>query len=152
MSTLLDTNILTRLVQPDHDQHIAARDAVKTLLERGEDLAVVPQNLYEFWVVATRPANANGLGMTVQQTQSELSHIRKVFRLFLDERGILPRWEQLVVTHNVEGKTAHDVRLVAAMVRHDMTQLLTFNAGDFARFPDITVLTPQNVLQAAAGP
>jgi len=146
VSTLLDTNILTRLAQPDHAQHLAARDAVRLLLERGEDLAIVPQNLYEFWVVATRPADANGLGMTVQQAQSELSQIKRVFRLSLDQRGILPRWEQLVVDHAVQGKTAHDARLVAAMARHDTTQLLTFNAGDFARFPHITVLTPESVL------
>lgn len=149
MNTLLDTNILIRLVQPDHDQHIAARDAVRLLLERGEDLAVVPQNLYEFWVVATRPATANGLGMTIEQAQAELSQIKKVFRLFRDERGILSWWEQLVAGCTVRGKAAHDARLVAAMARHGMGQLLTFNSGDFDRFADVTVLTPEGVLLAS---
>jgi len=146
VSILLDTNILIRLAQPDHAHHITARDAVRALLEQGEELITVPQNLYEFWVVATRPTAANGLGMTVQQAQLELSQIKKLFRLFRDERGILPQWEQLVVDHSVQGKIAHDARLVAAMTRHDTTQLLTFNAGDFKRFPDITVLTPDSVL------
>jgi len=147
VSILLDTNILTRLVQPDHPHHISARDAVRILLERNEDLAIVPQNLYEFWVVATRPAGKNGLGMTVEQARSELSQIRGLFRLFRDERGILSRWEQLVFDYDVKGKIAHDAKLVAAMLRHDTTNLLTFNADDFTHFPGITVLTPENVLK-----
>jgi predicted nucleic acid-binding protein len=46
----------------------------------------------------------------------------------------------------VKGKTAHDARLVAAMRRHGVNRLLTFNASHFARFAGITVLTPEGVL------
>jgi hypothetical protein len=56
MNILLDTNILGRLAQPTHPMHAAARDAVTTLQRAGEMLRIVPQNLYEFWVIATRPS------------------------------------------------------------------------------------------------
>jgi predicted nucleic acid-binding protein len=50
---LLDTNLLTRMT-PSHDpQSAVARAAIQTLRGRGERLIVVPQNLYEFWAVAT---------------------------------------------------------------------------------------------------
>jgi len=49
-------------------------------------------------------------------------------------------------THN---QTTHDARIVAAMVVHGITQLLTFNAADFNRFSDIVVLTPAGVLNQA---
>jgi predicted nucleic acid-binding protein len=63
---LLDTNLLTRMARSRDAQSAAARAAIQTLLKRGERLIVVPQNLYEFWAVATRssgppPAGRNGL-------------------------------------------------------------------------------------------
>ncbi len=151
MSTLLDTNILARLAQPDHPKHIPARDAVKLLLTRGEEVCIVPQNLYEFWVVATRPANQNGLGMSLDQAYAECVQIKRLFTLFRDERGILTEWEQLVMRHAVTGKTGHDARLVAAMHRHGLTHLLTFNAEHFARFPGITITNPEDVIRADRG-
>ena len=149
MSTLLDTNVLTRSTQKGHVQQALARDAIQRLIHQGDEVCIVPQNLYEFWAVATRPAAENGLGMTPAQAKSELAELRQVFTLFRDERGILREWEQLVHMYDVKGKTAHDARLVAAMHRHGITHLLTFNQAHFARFPGITVLTPHAVLQAA---
>ena len=52
---LLDTNLLTRITRSHDPQSAVARAAIQTLLRRGERLIVVPQNLYEFWAVATRP-------------------------------------------------------------------------------------------------
>jgi predicted nucleic acid-binding protein len=46
----------------------------------------------------------------------------------------------------VKGKNAHDARLVAAMQRHGLTRLLTFNKPDFMRFPGINVYSPAEVL------
>jgi hypothetical protein len=60
MNVLLDTNILTRLAQHAHPMHAAARDAVAALQRAGETLRLVPQNLYEFWVVATRLGRFDG--------------------------------------------------------------------------------------------
>src|SRR3954451_11338161 len=69
---LLDTNLLTRMTRSQDPQGGVARAAIQTLLGRGERLIVVPQNLYEFWAVATRPpgpppAGSNGLGMSPTQ-------------------------------------------------------------------------------------
>jgi len=51
-----------------------------------------------------------------------------------------------VVHHRVAGKQAHDARLVAAMLVHGVTHLLTFNTNDFKRFSEIMVVNPQNVI------
>jgi predicted nucleic acid-binding protein len=149
VSTLLDTNILTRSSQENHPQFAAASQAVDLLIERGERLCIVPQNLYEFWSVATRPPGDNGLGMTVGDVQARIIRFKRVLTLLRDERGILAEWERLVGLHDVKGKTAHDARLVAAMRRHGVNRLLTFNASHFARFAGITVLTPEGVLADA---
>jgi len=145
MKILADTNIVARLAQPGHHQHSSALRAVEM---RDDDLCIAPQVVYEFWVVATRPASANGLGMTVQEVQVEIARIRRIFTLLLDERAIFQHWERTVVDHDVKGKNAHDARLVAAMHRHGLTHMITFNAADFTRFTQLSMLTPDDVVRA----
>jgi predicted nucleic acid-binding protein len=146
MRILLDTNILTRLVEPGHARHREALDATRTLGLQGHTLCIVPQNLYEFWVVATRPTSGNGLGKTAAETATELAGLKSLFTLLDDTPALYPEWERLVATHAVIGKTAHDARLVAAMLVHGITHLLTFNDADFRRYTGVTVLTPAQVL------
>jgi predicted nucleic acid-binding protein len=142
MNVLLDTNILSRMAQPGHAHHRAAIDATTALPLRGDVLCLVPQVLYEFWVVATRPTGVNGLGLSVTAMAAELSRLKTIFPLLPDTAAIFPEWERLVTAHQVSGKNAHDARLVAAMAVHRVTHLLTFNTADFSRFPGITTLDP----------
>ncbi|GAA6616251.1 hypothetical protein [Scytonema sp. NUACC26] len=44
------------------------------------------------------------------------------------------------------GNPSHDARLVAAMIAHNLTNLLTFNTSDFRRFSEITAIAPHNIL------
>jgi predicted nucleic acid-binding protein len=148
MKTLLDTNILTRMAQPGHPMQTTALNAVGILRQRGESLFLVPQNLYEFWVVATRPSSQNGLGFSLNQTQTEIQNLKSLFTLLEEIPSFFPVWEHLVTSYGVSGKQAHDTRLVAAMQVHGLDQILTFNFTDFQRFPIITVLDP-NVLIAS---
>jgi len=152
MNVLLDTNILARSAQTGHPQQQTAADAVAALRSQGAALCIVPQNLYEFWVICTRPKSANGLGKTAVEAATELANAKALFRLLDDTPAVLPAWEQLVTAHAVLGKNAHDARLVAAMLVHGVTHLLTFNDADFRRFTAITVLTPALVLAATAPP
>jgi predicted nucleic acid-binding protein len=143
---LLDTNLLTRMTRAHDPQSGVARVAIQTLLVRGERLIVVPQSLYEFWAVATRPPGAppagrNGLGMTPSQAGHWVRFFRRRFTLLHDREEISSLWQALVEAHGVTGFRAHDVRLVAAMQSYGITQLLSFNAGDFRGLP-VTVLDP----------
>ena len=145
MSVLLDTNILTRSAQPAHSMHKDALDAVGLLRIRGEELCIVPQNLIEFWAVATRPLSANGLQMATVQAKAELARIKSLFRFLADTPTIYDEWEKLVAQHAVSGKNSYDARIVAAMNVHGLKQLLTFNAADFKRYQGITVVSPAAV-------
>lgn len=88
MDYLADTNVLLRSVSPAHPAHGAAVHAVATLLTRGERVCVFPQNLIEFRNVATRPANLNGLCMTVAQTDAEVSRLESLLALLPDDPAI----------------------------------------------------------------
>ncbi len=149
MIVLADTNILARSAQVMHPQYQLAVDAVALLRSQGHSVCVVPQNLYEFWAVSTRPVANNGLGKSVAEASSELAKVKGLFTVLDDTPAILPAWEQLVAAHAVIGKNAHDARLVAAMLVHGVTHLLTFNGADFTRFTGVTVLEPAAVAPPA---
>lgn len=55
---------------------------------------------------------------------------------------MIDEWERLVAADHCHGRISHDARLVAAMNTHGITRLLTLNASDFARFPDLTLIDP----------
>jgi predicted nucleic acid-binding protein len=147
---LLDTNLLGRLTDSADPLYRAARKAVHTLLAKGERLIIVPQNLYEFWAVATRkpgvlPAGQNGLGMTPEQASQWVRFFQRRFTLLPDREELLTHWHALVKTLGIKGLRSHDARLVAAMQSYGITRLVTFNAGDFRDFA-ITLLDPASLV------
>lgn len=108
-------------------------------------MVVFPQNLIEFWAVATRPVLSNGLGFTAAQVVAEIAQIRSIFRLIPETSQIYPEWQRLVTAHNVAGKNVHDTRIAAQMLVHGIESILTFNTKDFKRFANITVLDPSGI-------
>jgi predicted nucleic acid-binding protein len=139
---LVDTNVLLRAAQKQHPQHEAALAALNGAKGRGDRLYIVPQVLYEFWVVATRPIEANGLGLTTAQSIAELHRIRRLFPLLPETPQLYSVWEQLVYEYSVLGKQAHDARLVAAMRLHGLEHILTFNTEHLARFAGLEPIRP----------
>ena len=77
MSFLVDTNVLLRSVEPLHPQHAVAVEAVSRLLGEGEPVYFTLQNIAEFWNVATRPRDKNGLGFTVERVLSEVQRMKQ---------------------------------------------------------------------------
>ena len=96
-------------------------------------------------------ASVNGLGKTPSEAANELAGIKSNFPLLSDTSAIYQEWETLVAAFSVSGKNTHDARLVAAMLVHGVTHLLTFNTGDFTRYTGVTVLDPA-VVAASATP
>lgn len=145
MSVLLDTNVLCRLVEPKHPLCNSAGEAIRALQNRGDELFVVPQVLYEFWVVVTRPENQNGLGLTAQQAALSIQLCRRFSVLLPESRGIFRIWQRLVRDYEIIGKSAHDARLAAAVIHFKLDHIVTFNDTDFRRFREISVLTPEQI-------
>lgn len=145
MSFLVDTNVLLRSAEPGHPMYAPAVNATTILLGRGEELYIAPQNLIEFWNVYTRPVERNGLGHTVAAAEVEVNRLKVIFPLLLDTPAIYGEWERLVIAHAVMGVKVHDARLVAAMLVHGVTDILTFNTDDFKRFGQITAVHPRAI-------
>jgi predicted nucleic acid-binding protein len=150
VSILIDTNVLLRRVQPSHPSHALAVESIARLLAAGEPVYFTLQNIAEFWNVATRPAEHNGLGFPAAVVLAEVANMEEDLELLPDIPPLYAEWKALVVRHGVIGVKVHDARLVAAMNVHGLRRLLTFNIGDFARY-GIEVIEPAAVL-AAPGP
>ena len=133
MIYLVDSNVLLRLVDAGHPHHAPARAAVEELQE-DHQLRVTGQNFIEFWNVATRPADKNGLGWVTAKADHVLGILEQLFPLLPDSPAIYAQWRQLVVELGVSGVKAHDARLVAAMKVNNVTHVLTFNHDDFIRY------------------
>src|SRR5208282_1790920 len=142
MAILIDTNVLLRLLQPHHPHCALVEHAVSALRTRNETLNVTPQNLMEFWAVATRPASENGLGMTVEIAARELAAFKRLFTLLPETASIFQEWERLVTTHQISGKNTHDAHIAAAMNVYGITQILSFNVQDFTRYSNISAVHP----------
>lgn len=149
MRILVDTNVILRFSDPSHAQHRVAATALELLETQGHELRLVPQVVYEYWVAGTRPLENNGLGFSPAELQQFLTDIVALLPLLRDERVVFDHWLKLAGTHDVRGKKAHDTRLAAAMLRHEVTHLLTFNGADFLRYPHVTVIDPADVAATA---
>ena len=92
--------------------------------------------------MATRPESANGLGFTSEEAIVAAREIEELFDLLPETPAVYPQWRTLVARYAVCGKQVHDTRLVAAMLVHGVTHILTLNGTDFRRFPGITIVEP----------
>jgi predicted nucleic acid-binding protein len=146
MALLLDANILCRLARSDDPQHGETRQAIEHCLQRQEELLLIPQAYREFWVVATRPRERNGLGMTPNETAEQLKAFEQFTTFTADTPAVHENWRRLVIQHQVSGKDAHDAGYIAAMQTHSIQRILTFDTADFRRYePHIVVRTPEQI-------
>ena len=104
------------------------------------------QNIAEFWNVATRPAEQNGLGLSPEEVLQEVGNIEKSLALLPDIPAIYGAWKQIVTAHKVQGVKVHDARLVAIMSVYAIQNVLTFNSDDFQRFGSIRAIHPSSLL------
>jgi predicted nucleic acid-binding protein len=145
VSVLLDTNILLRSAQTGHSLCALANRSVVNLLNNGETVFFCAQNIAEFWNVATRPAALNGLGLSHPEVRKEVQAIEGFLTLLPDNAAIYPESKRLVGDYQVEGVRVHDARLVSIALVFGVKSIMTFNAADFRRYREISVLDPASI-------
>ncbi|MCM1984463.1 type II toxin-antitoxin system VapC family toxin [Lyngbya confervoides] len=144
---LIDTNVILRVEQENNVQYDEARNAIAVIFRNPKLRGViVPQVMNEYWSVCTRPATSRGgFGWTTEVTAQRLSAWEKAYDVLRDQPETYEHWKSLVTKYDVKGKNAHDARLVAAMLVHSLTHILTFNIEDFKRFQEIIPIHPSQV-------
>jgi predicted nucleic acid-binding protein len=142
MSVLVDTNVLLRSAQLYHPLRPIASGAITFLIRQRETVHVCPQNISEFWNVATRPVSVNGLGYSREEVLREVQSIESLLKFLPEAPEIYTEWKQIVSTYGVQGLKVYDARLVATARVYGITRILTFNGADFKRYRDISVIDP----------
>jgi predicted nucleic acid-binding protein len=146
MRVLVDTNILLRSAQPNHPLFHQATHTVSKLIRQKDAVFFCSQNIAEFWNVATRPADLNGLGLSHEEVLQEVGSIETLLTLLPDIPAIYAAWKEIVRDHKVRGVKVYDARLVTTMNVYAVESVLTFNAADFKRYSNITALHPSSML------
>lgn len=149
MVVLVDTGVLLRAIYRKDAQFSTVRAAARRLLAEGADFRVGLQQLAEFWNASTRPSNLrNGFGLSVEETARSLARIEAAVEVIIETPSTPAIWRNLVEKHKVSGAKVHDARIVALMLSHSISELITLNKSDFVRYsPDgVNVRTPEDVL------
>jgi len=130
---ILDTNIILRITDRTGPDHNISYSIVKRLISEGYEICIIPQVLIEFWVVATRPVESNGFGWDASYTMMELEKLQNLFLMLPDNESIFTHWKNLVL-QGVNGKRAHDARIAASALAHNVDAIATLNVQDFKDF------------------
>ena len=145
MRVLVDTNILLRSAQPNHPLSSQATHAVSKLIRDNDAVFFCPQTIAEFWNVATRPADRNGLGLSPDEATKDVGNIERLLTLLPDVPAIYNAWKRIVTTYKVKGVKVYDARLIAVMSVYAVEGILTFNKADFERFTNVRAIHPSTL-------
>ena len=139
----VDTNILLTATDESRPLHSAATQILGGSFGQDLRLGASGQVLREYLVVATRPAEVNGLGLSVRDALANVDEFARHLDLYDETVAVSTRLRQLALDHDLRGKRLHDANIVATMAVHGISTLLTQNGSDFAPFGDIaTVAIP----------
>lgn len=141
MRVLVDTNVLLRASGSARADG-PSLGTVERLTASGAEPCIALQSLVEAWAVMTRAESANGLGMAPVAARQELEAIRAAYTVLADPADFAERFLDLCTSREVVGRQSFDARLVAVMLGHGISRLVTLNGPDFARYREIELIKP----------
>lgn len=137
----MDTNVLVYASRSTAHAHRQANDALARAEDGGDELCVSRQVLREYLVTVTRP-QADAMPLPPEAAVADLQRFAEIFTVLEDGPAVMEELLRLVVRFPTGGKRVHDANLVATMIAHGVTRLLTFNEADFHRFGVLVTLEP----------
>jgi predicted nucleic acid-binding protein len=131
---MLDTNVLLAATDEGRAQHDQALGIVNDWPGRGTTLYTSGQIMREYLAVATRPAEQNGLGLTLADALANVRAFRARTSLLAEDGKVADRLLALLDDVACGGRQIHDANLVATMLVHGIDTIVTINLADFTRF------------------
>lgn len=136
-SVFLDTNVLLTASAPNRPLHRHAQTVLQYWPARGIELFVNGQVVREYLVVATRPLQVNGLGLSSANAHSNMRAILGRSHVLDETSRVVECLLAMVRKHGITGKRIHDVNIVATAVAHGMDWILTDNAAHLRGLADL---------------
>jgi predicted nucleic acid-binding protein len=136
----VDTNVLLAATDTSRDQHAEAIQFLDGALKGDQRLFVIAQIFREYLVVATRPLEANGLGLSSSDASDNVCRFQRFLEILPEDGKTTDHLLLLIREGHLKGKRIHDANLVASMVRHGLRKLKTYNPADFKSFSELDIL------------
>lgn len=138
---IVDTNVLIYALDTAAPQHAAARALLNTAREDAATLFVTSQILCEFYSVMTNPRRI-AWPRDASEAMTVLSEILAFLHVLPVPAGTIDRLLDLLRRHPVTGSDVFDLQIAATMQANGVQRIYTFNADDFAVFPELSIVTP----------
>ena len=136
-----DTNVFLTATDQSRPQHEAANSLIRKAVAGHHQLALSGQVVREYLVVATRPIDVNGLGLSSDDALKNIGVFASPPFAFCEEsENVNSRLRSMVEIHALTGKAIHDANVVATMLTSGITTLVTQNPSDFVRYEQIKVI------------
>ena len=148
---LIDTNVLLNATIRSRPDHLTCIEIIRSAPSAGIHLVTVAQVFREYLVVATRPRENNGLGLSSLDAIHNIRSFRSRVHIIPETSEVLAKLIELVELYNLVGKRIHDANLIASMNAHRVPTLVTVNVSDFAVFAGISVYDPNRALAELSG-
>lgn len=148
---LIDTNVLMSATDTSRDEHADALRLIGEAGPQGIHLIASRQVLREYLVVATRPLEQNGLGLSSRFALDNVARISRHIALVEETKEVTGALQRLVDKHSLSGKRIHDANLVATMEIHGIGTLITENPRDFKAFDAIQIVDTAQAAAALTG-
>ncbi len=137
----LDTNILVYASDKSSPWHQSSKEAINKLLSDGFRLFISPQILREYVSVASRSTG------TEKPTPWDLilknyEDFQTYFTLLDEGNNSVNQLSKLLSKVPAAGKQVHDANIVATMLAHNVSHLLTHNTVDFSRYSQLITVIP----------
>jgi predicted nucleic acid-binding protein len=131
---MLDTNVLLAATDEGRAEHRSALTIMNEWAAGDTTLCTSGQILREYFAVATRPTELNGLGVKPADAVSNIRAIRERTAFLSEDARVADRLRGLLADVKCKGKQVHDANVIATMLAHGVGTVVTMNVEDFACF------------------
>lgn len=137
----IDTNVLVYAKLAQSPFHTQATSSLKTLDEGGAELWISRQVLREYLAVMTRPSALTGT-IPISNLVEDVRYFSTRFKVAEESQATTEKLAELLLAIPSAGKQIHDANIVATMLVQGVSQFLTHNTADFARFAALITVLP----------
>jgi predicted nucleic acid-binding protein len=139
---MLDTSVFLSATDEGRAEHRKAMLIFNDWAGGGTTLYASGQIMREYLAVATRPADKNGLGLKQADALANVRALRQRTSLLAEDGKVADRLLSLLDDTPCTGKQVHDANVIATMLVHGISTLVTINVADFTRFERHVMLVP----------
>jgi len=141
---LFDTNILVYSRNQDDKRCWICREWIQKSEKKIITGILSSQNLVEFTSVSLKLAKINQKD-SIDRIQEYLRFLQSdAFIIIYPNEGTIQIFNNLLKKYASSPRRVFDLFLVATMLSHHVRKILTFNAKDYASFPEIQIISPKN--------